>query len=45
MQTIINAEEVFNEHWGLVGLIYQYEDGSTKNRIIFVPAAEATKED
>ena len=43
MKVIISTEEVFNELGDLIKIIYHYEDGSTKERSIFISAARLAK--
>ena len=38
MKVIIATEEVLNEFGDLVKIIYHYEDKSTSERTIFIPA-------
>ena len=43
MKVIIATEEVLNELGDLVKIVYHYEDGTTKERTIFISAARLEK--
>ncbi len=45
MKVIIATEEVLNEHGDLVRIIYHYEDGTTKEKSIFISAARLANRD
>ena len=43
MKVIIATEEVLNDLGDLVKIIYHYEDGSVKEKSIFISAARLAK--